>query len=121
MPRGNGTGPAGMGSMTGRAAGYCAGYSVPGYMNPTMGRGMGFGRGRGFGRGMGFGQGAGRGRWATPYYGEMPNSFQGGAPYGVAPTKTQELEMLKSQAEGFQSAMQDVQLRISELEAEAKE
>jgi hypothetical protein len=25
MPLGDGTGPAGMGSMTGRAAGYCAG------------------------------------------------------------------------------------------------
>jgi hypothetical protein len=34
MPRGDGTGPAGMGPMTGRAAGYCAGYDVPGYMNP---------------------------------------------------------------------------------------
>jgi len=34
MPRGDGTGPAGMGPMTGRAAGYCAGYPVPGFMNP---------------------------------------------------------------------------------------
>ena len=33
MPWGNGTGPAGYGPMTGRAAGYCAGYPVPGYMN----------------------------------------------------------------------------------------
>jgi hypothetical protein len=31
MPFGNGTGPAGMGPMTGRGLGYCAGYSVPGY------------------------------------------------------------------------------------------
>jgi hypothetical protein len=38
MPFGNGTGPAGLGPMTGRAAGYCAGYSVPGYMNPIPGR-----------------------------------------------------------------------------------
>jgi len=30
MPGGDGTGPAGMGPMTGRAAGYCAGYPVPG-------------------------------------------------------------------------------------------
>jgi len=34
MPFGDGTGPMGLGPMTGRAAGYCAGYSVPGYMNP---------------------------------------------------------------------------------------
>jgi hypothetical protein len=39
MPRGDGTGPAGMGPMTGRAAGFCAGYPVPGYMNPAGGAG----------------------------------------------------------------------------------
>jgi hypothetical protein len=38
MPRGDGTGPAGLGPMTGRVAGFCAGYSVPGYMNPVAGR-----------------------------------------------------------------------------------
>jgi len=38
MPAGNGTGPAGMGPMTGRAAGYCAGYAMPGFMNPMAGR-----------------------------------------------------------------------------------
>jgi hypothetical protein len=85
MPRGNGTGPMGMGPMTGRAAGYCAGYSAPGYMNPSWGRaGVPFGPmgypatypyggggfyGRGFparsfgmGFGRGWGRGAGRGR-----------------------------------------------------------
>ena len=49
MPWGDGTGPWGLGPMTGRAAGYCAGYPVPGYMNPGPGFGRGFGRGRGFG------------------------------------------------------------------------
>jgi len=34
MPGGDGTGPMGLGPMTGRAAGYCAGYPVPGYMRP---------------------------------------------------------------------------------------
>ena len=38
MARGDGTGPAGMGPMTGRGAGYCAGYPIPGYMNPYGGR-----------------------------------------------------------------------------------
>jgi len=48
MPRGDGTGPMGMGPMTGRAAGYCAGFPAPGFMNPVGGRlGLGFGRGRG--------------------------------------------------------------------------
>ena len=62
MPGGDGTGPAGMGPMTGRAAGYCAGYPVPGYMNPAAGRGL----------------------WARPFvgaYGPAPYA-QGTAPYG---------------------------------------
>jgi len=37
MPAGDGTGPLGLGPMTGRAAGYCAGYTVPGYLNPRAG------------------------------------------------------------------------------------
>ena len=40
MPGGNRTGPAGMGPLTGRAAGYCAGYQVPGYMNSFQGGGF---------------------------------------------------------------------------------
>jgi hypothetical protein len=39
MPFGDRTGPAGLGPMTGRAAGFCAGYPVPGYMNPAGGAG----------------------------------------------------------------------------------
>jgi hypothetical protein len=63
MPGGDRTGPMGLGPMTGRAAGYCAGFGMPGYANPAPGRGfgMGFGRGRGLG-GRGFGMGFGRGR-----------------------------------------------------------
>jgi hypothetical protein len=63
MPRGDGTGPAGFGAMTGRAAGYCAGNPVPGFMNPQPGfRGVGFGLGRGWGAGLGRGWGTGIGR-----------------------------------------------------------
>ena len=82
MPGGNRTGPAGMGPMTGRAAGLCAGYSVPGYMNPIADGGFlgsapygnvapGYSGGYvpygpagyygGFGRSFGFGRGFGRG------------------------------------------------------------
>ncbi len=43
MPGGDGTGPMGMGPMTGRAAGYCVGYVAPGYANLAR---SGFGRGR---------------------------------------------------------------------------
>ncbi|MBN1358689.1 DUF5320 domain-containing protein [Candidatus Bathyarchaeota archaeon] len=66
MPRGDKTGPYGAGPMTGRAAGYCAGYSVPGYMNPRRGYGRGFGRGWGRGFGRGWGRGYGRGWYVYP-------------------------------------------------------
>lgn len=68
MPGGDGTGPMGFGPMTGRAAGYCAGYGVPGFMNPIPGGGYG-GWGRGYGAGgPGFWGGRGRGRgWRNSY------------------------------------------------------
>ena len=109
MPAGDGTGPAGMGPMTGRAAGFCAGYPAPGF----RGAGRGFG-GRGGGRGFGRGFGRGWGRWAMPYSGYAPYSSPP-ASY-TAPTREQELEILKSQSEGFQQALEDIQKRISELE-----
>jgi len=58
MPYGNGTGPNGVGPMTGRGLGFCAGNNVAGCY--ALGRGLGLGRGRG-GRGMGMGRGFGMG------------------------------------------------------------
>ena len=49
MPFGDGTGPRGMGPMTGRGAGYCAGFGQPGFANPGPGRRwFGFGRRRAY-------------------------------------------------------------------------
>jgi len=114
MPGGDRTGPMGAGPMSGRAAGFCAGYGMPGDANPVSGRGRGFwgwGRGRG-GRGRGFGFGPGRFGWA-PMMGTYPA-------YGpVAPTREQELESLKQQAAHFQGALEDIRKRIDELQAEA--
>ena len=96
-----------------------------------MGRGLGFRRrqgyggqvgwGRGFGRGFGSGTGFGWGRWAAPYYGNAAYLPPTAIPYASVATREQELEMLKSQEEGFQGALQDVQQRISELETEKKD
>jgi len=68
MPFGDGTGPRGMGPMTGRAAGYCAGFGQPGFANPIPGRRW-FGLGSGWGRQYGYpaagwriGRGRGMGR-----------------------------------------------------------
>ncbi|MBA7496340.1 hypothetical protein ES702_06940 [subsurface metagenome] len=71
MPRGDRTGPWGLGPMTGRAAGYCAGYSVPGFMNPIPG----FGRGWGRGYGRGFGRGWGRRRGYPAQYPYVPQQY----------------------------------------------
>ena len=133
MPGGDGTGPMGMGPMTGRAAGYCAGYPVPGYMNPVSGRGRGFGFGRGWGGGRGWGRGWGRGRgWGQGWSSFGPG---GGYPYGAAPyygnsyygdpnasefTPQQEAEMLKKEAKAMQDEIKSINQRISELESEAK-
>ncbi|MBH1939432.1 DUF5320 domain-containing protein [Mobilitalea sibirica] len=45
MPRGDGSGPIGLGAKTGRGAGFCSGYTTPGYAN-FVGRPIyGYGRG----------------------------------------------------------------------------
>jgi hypothetical protein len=115
MPRGDGTGPAGLGPMTGRAGGYCAGYSVPGFSNSIPGRGL-FGRGRGF-----FGGGRGRGfrnmYWATGLPGWARCGVYPAWGWGIAPySSEQEVEVLKNQAKLMQDEMNAVNERIKELE-----
>jgi len=116
MPRGDGTGPMGMGSMTGRAAGYCAGYAVPGFMNPYGGRGMGmaWGRGGGWGMGMGWRRGRGRGFWPGSY--AAPSA----PPMAAAPmpSAADELEMLRDQADWLKRQMDTIHTRIQEIEQE---
>lgn len=48
MPRGDRTGPLGLGPLTGRGAGFCTCFKIPGYQNSRVGRGMWLGRGRGY-------------------------------------------------------------------------
>jgi len=124
MPGGNGTGPAGMGPMTGRGAGFCAGYAVPGYANPVGGRGygMGFGRGRGMGRGRGFGRGFGLCRvgYGAPAWAGVAELYPANASFGPTVTAEQELEGLKQQAEFLQNSLGQVSERINQLEKENK-
>ena len=125
MPRGNGTGPAGMGPMTGRAAGFCAGYDRPGYANSVGGGGLGFGRGRGgFGRGGGgggggFGWGRGNRFFAAgaPMAGvPMAGAWGGGAPAPeMAPVDEQ--QALKNHAEILQTQLDAVSKRLEQIDA----
>jgi hypothetical protein len=122
MPRGDRTGPAGLGPMTGRGAGYCAGYPVPGFMNPAWGRGGG---GRGWGGGGG-GFGHRHGYYAAGMSGRQ-RAFVGLPDYappfpaasGPLMTKEQELEALKNQAKYFEQALDDLRNQISEVESSA--
>lgn len=112
MPRGDRTGPWGAGPMTGRRAGYCAGYSLPGYMNPLPGFGPRWGHGYGLG---------GRG-WRHCFYATgLPGWVRfGGAwpmpPYAPTVTREQELEWLKAHVENLQKALEQANARIAELE-----
>ena len=66
MPKMNGTGPEGLGAMTGRGMGICRGTraadSTAYNRGVNYGRGMGCGRGMNYGRGMGCGRGMNYGR-----------------------------------------------------------
>jgi len=118
MPAGDGTGPRGLGPMTGRGAGYCTGYSAPGYMNPAWGRGFA-GRGRGW-----FGHGRGHRRWfyATGVPGWARTGYGGPVcgptvyPYVPEMTAKDEMNVLKKQAEYLQLQLKDIQDRMSTLE-----
>lgn len=122
MPGGDRTGPAGQGPMTGRAAGYCAGYPAAGYGNFGFGRGDwgGWGRGGGRGRRNRF-YATGLPGWQRPALGWPGWASPYGAPFASGPTQEQELDSLKDQAEYFESALDGIRKRIEELEAGSKQ
>ncbi len=121
MPRGDGRGPAGMGTMTGRAAGFCAGFGMPGYSNPALGRGfaMGSGRERG-GRQRQFCRGGRGGRgWRDMFYATgRPGWLRFGGDAAPGPAFDPELEKLalKNQAEILQRELDFVKKRLGDIE-----
>ena len=103
MPRGNGTGPAGMGPMTGRGMGYCADYSTPGFANSGYGRGMG--GGRGFRRGPpapGFGLGRGG----------LPRSME---PVEYESNEEEDLSVLREQERNLGHCFEKINLMTESL------
>lgn len=92
MPRGDGTGPMGVGPMTGRGAGYCAGFEAPG-----------FGCNRGYGNGMGFGRG-------RRNFGYPAQQMQRSAPLPVDVSN----ELLQRQAEALQNQLDAIKKRLDE-------
>jgi len=124
MPRGDKTGPAGMGPITGRAAGYCAGYQAPGFVSSAVGGGYwGWGRGRGWRRWFhatglpGWSRAPmGYPPWSGPVYLFVP---QAGS-FPLAMTAEQELDALRKQAEFFQDELGQINKRMEQLEEESK-
>lgn len=121
MPRGDRTGPMGMGPMTGRGAGYCAGYGAPGYMNPGPGGGRAWG---GYGRGMAWRRGFGGGRGGWPAAPAAPYPYAAHGPYGgavpAAPDPQAERAMLENQMNTLQSQIEAIRSRLDELSKEDK-
>ena len=123
MPGGDGTGPRGMGPMTGRRTGYCAGYDTPGFANPVPGRGYGRGWGRGWFGGGGYGRGGGGRGWRNRFYATgRPLWARQPYDYGPAwdspppPTQEQEMDGLKREAEWLKGQLDAIGQRIKELE-----
>ncbi|NMB34056.1 MAG: DUF5320 domain-containing protein [Clostridium sp.] len=103
MPRGDGTGPAGRGAMTGRGRGYCTGFAGPGCVDNDVG----YGRGRGFfGRMRNYAFGAGRQRFGYPY--NNPG-FQ-----------TDEKEYLSGQVRALEGQLKQAKERLGELDKDSE-
>ena len=121
MPRGDGTGPSGRGPMTGRAAGLCAGYGVPGYVNPVGGRGF-WGRGGGWGRRNGYYAtglpGRARAERGWPAWGGAAGQYAAGAPFTPGLAAGQQLDALKGQAKYLEGALGEINRRVEELKTQ---
>jgi len=132
MPGFDGTGPAGMGSMTGRGQGSCnpsrTAYGPtpvlrPGYRGYGYGHGFGQGRGvrgglgSGFGQGRGYGRGlGGRGVYPPTGRGYAPTYYAPyGSPYDMKPED--EVNMLKGEADTMKKELDTINKRIEKIES----
>ncbi|MBN2088053.1 DUF5320 domain-containing protein [candidate division KSB1 bacterium] len=101
MPFKDGTGPAGMGPMTGRGMGPCAGNSGIGRMGTGFSRFGSFGRGRGWRN------------WfratGLPFWARNPFSSE------VEPSREDEMEGLKNDAEFLKNSLKNIEDRMNEL------
>jgi hypothetical protein len=116
MPGGDRTGPMGAGPKTGRAAGFCAGYDTPGYMNISPGRGGRFGRGRGGGLGRTYGWGRNRvGGDARGWRWRGVSSTVATADSGVPDQP--DAQPLEEALNRIQEELSDIRRRLNKLES----
>jgi len=101
--------------MTGRAAGFCTGFNVPGYQNNAPGQGYG----RGFRQGAGFSgrscRSGGFGRRNRFYATGVPGKAWFGGYNAQPATPETEKIALQKQAEYLQAEMDAIKKRLDEL------
>jgi len=98
MPGFDGTGPRGMGSMTGGGRGFCV-VPLPAAW-PAYSR-----------RGAYPSYGV---PWGRPYYVAGPNA-SGAVPFAPQMTREQELDFLKKQAQAMRGHLEQIEARIQEM------
>ena len=101
MPGFDGTGPRGMGPMTGGGRGFCA-VPLPSRWPTYLGRGAY--PPYGVPRGM-------------PYYGAGPIA-PGAVPFAPQMTREQELDFLKNQAQAMRGQLEQIEARVQQLGSE---
>lgn len=111
MPGFDGTGPQGLGPMTGGGRGYCA-VPISGKQPIYPGRGF-FGRGGGRGRRNRY-YATGLSGWQRASMG-MP-AFGGAHAYAPEMTPKEETDILKNEADFLKKQLEDIQNRIETLE-----
>jgi len=102
MPGGNGMGPMGMGSMTGRGSGKCAGTSRKDFAGRKQGGG---------------GNGSGGRGWRNMFYATgLPGWLRSGAdvPAGKAPSSAPDKKELETRAEALQAELDAIKKRLGE-------
>ena len=101
MPRGDGTGPNGMGPMTGGGRGYCS--TNQSFNNRALPLGRGFGTGRG-----------GRGRRNCFYATGLPGWMRGNSNDSYQENES-DVNMLKNMESFIEKQLEGIKRRINEL------
>jgi hypothetical protein len=116
MPGGDRTGPMGMGAMTGRGAGYCAGNRVAGFSGAgaVPGRGMAMGAGRG---GRMRAMGGGRG-WRNRFFATGAPDLMGNRPYSESDPQSNlpaDKDALTRRFQSLQSELDAIKKRLDDM------